>query len=72
MPKDKDLMRDTGGKHKTKDLQRPERTDRKKHRHEGDKDFDDVNKDSDLQMGRKAHVARRLVKLARELIGNDY
>lgn len=72
MPKDTDLIRDTGGKYKTKDLQRPERLDKKKKkRHKGDRDFDDVNKDRDLQMGRKANVARRLVKLAKELIGND-
>lgn len=59
--KDKDLMSDTGGKFKTKDLQRPSRSDRKKTVHDGDRDFDDVSKDRDLKAGglkRVVHLAR--------------
>ena len=65
--KDKDLMRDTGGAFKTKDLQRPERPDRRKVNHDGDSDFDDVRKDKDLKAC-IVRTARDLRRIARTIV----
>ena len=61
--KDVDKMRDTGGQYNHKDLQKPSRSDKKKHGlSENDPDSKDNKKDPDLKL------AKKLVKLAKELI----
>lgn len=67
MAKDKDLMRDTGGAFKTKDLQRPERPDRRTVNHDGDRDFDDVRKDRDFKAC-IARTARDMRRMARTIV----
>ena len=65
MPKDKDLMRDTGKSFKHKDLQKPSRKDRKKHKFidERDPDLKDTKRDPDLKL------AKQLINIAKQLIG---
>lgn len=63
--KDVDMMRDTGGSYKHKDLQKPSRLDKKKHTlSESDPDAKDNKKDPDLKL------AKELVKLAKQLIAD--
>ncbi len=68
MNKDTDLMRDTGGSFRHKELQKPSRKDRKKPKmDESDPDFNDTKRDPDLKTS-SVKVARELVRLARELV----
>jgi len=68
MNKDVDMMRDTGGQFRHKELKKPSRIDRKKPRvDKSDPDFADTSRDPDLRKA-NARVARELVRLARELV----
>ena len=66
MRKDKDFIRDTGTKFKHKDLQKPSRKDRKKHKliDERDPDAKDTKRDPDLKL------AKQLICLAKELVSD--
>lgn len=67
MPKDTDLMRDTGGKYKGKPGKKPSRTDRRTRPELGrDPDFKDTKRDPDLKKACR-FVGIELMKIAREL-----
>lgn len=66
MAKDVDMMRDTGGTYKHKDLQKPSRSDRKNHGlSEKDPDSKDTKRDPDLKMSSivKKIMASEFMKL---------
>lgn len=66
--KDVDMMRDTGGTYKHKDLQKPSRSDRKKRSlSEKDPDSKDIKQDPDLKLSHKI-IAKELIKLAQNLL----
>ena len=60
MTKDVDMMRDTGGTYRHKDLQKPSRSDRKNHGlSEKDPDSKDTRRDPDLRL---SSIALKLAK----------
>ena len=64
--KDKDTMRDTGGRYRHKDLKKPSRLDRKKPSVDrNDPDFKDTKRDEDLKRER---IARELLAMVKELL----
>lgn len=64
--KDKDMMRDTGGRYRHKELEKPSRSDRKKPKIDrNDPDFKDTKGDVDLK---REKIARELLALAKDLL----
>jgi hypothetical protein len=60
MVKDIDMMRDTGGTYKHKDLMKPSRSDKKVHElSEKDPDAKDTKRDPDLKL---SHIVNKVAK----------